>query len=147
MHLTECNHGGRFSKNPVTYRARKAILETMIRLPWKAALLICFRNKERQNNCQVSKIETCSYLQMQWDLCYPKSFEKQAPEHISMAHFRVSVCLGFKASPGAQMRCVFQCKTKSLSFEWFCTKTRFQPKANSNSELAYYLCSDKSVDL
>ena len=25
--------GGRFSKDPVTYRARKAILETMIRLP------------------------------------------------------------------------------------------------------------------
>ena len=53
--------GGRFSKDPVTYRARKAILETMIRLPWKAALLICFRYKERQNNCQVSKLETCSY--------------------------------------------------------------------------------------
>ena len=53
--------GGRFSKDPVTYRARKAILETMIRLPWKAALLICFRHKERQNNCQVSKLETCSY--------------------------------------------------------------------------------------
>ena len=53
--------GGRFSKDPVTYRARKAILETMIRLPWKAALLICFRYKERQNNCQVSKHETCSY--------------------------------------------------------------------------------------
>ena len=53
--------GGRFSKDPVTYRARKAILETMIRLPSKATLLICFRYKERQNNCQVSKLETCSY--------------------------------------------------------------------------------------
>ena len=33
----------------------------MTRLPWKAVLLICFRYKERQNNCQVSKLETCSY--------------------------------------------------------------------------------------
>ena len=46
---------------PVTCRVRKAILETMIRLPWKAALLTCFRYKEMQNNCQVSKLETCSY--------------------------------------------------------------------------------------
>ena len=53
--------GGRFSKDPVTYRARKAILETIIHLPVKAALLICFRYKERQNNCHVSKLETCSY--------------------------------------------------------------------------------------
>ena len=34
------HRGGHFSKVPVTYRARKEILETMIRLPWKAALLI-----------------------------------------------------------------------------------------------------------
>ena len=53
--------GGRFSKDPVTYRARKAILETMIRLPWKAALLICFRYKEMQNTLQVSKLEICTY--------------------------------------------------------------------------------------
>ena len=55
------NPGGRFSEDPVTYRARKAILETMIHLPWKAALLIFFRCKEKQNNCQVSKLETGSY--------------------------------------------------------------------------------------
>ena len=34
---------GRFSKDPVTYRARKVILKTMIHSPWKPALLICFR--------------------------------------------------------------------------------------------------------
>ena len=41
----DCNKrpGGRFSKDPVTYRARKVILKPMIRLPWKPALLICFR--------------------------------------------------------------------------------------------------------
>ena len=49
---------GCFSK---LFRAWTAILETMIRLPWKAALLICFRYEERQNNCQVSKLETSSY--------------------------------------------------------------------------------------
>ena len=32
----------RFLKEKVNYRARKAVLETKIRLPWKAALLICF---------------------------------------------------------------------------------------------------------
>ena len=53
--------GGRFSKDPVTCRARKAILETMVRLPWKAALLVCFRYKERQNKWQVSMFETSSY--------------------------------------------------------------------------------------
>ena len=53
--------GGRFSKDPVTYRTRKVILKTMIRLPWKPALLICFRWKNRPNNCKVSKHETCSY--------------------------------------------------------------------------------------
>ena len=39
--------GDHFWKDPVTYRARKAILETMIRLPLKAALLICSGRKER----------------------------------------------------------------------------------------------------
>jgi len=58
--LEKTSPGGRFSKDPVTYRARKSILETVIRLPWKAALLLCFGYKERQNNCQVSKLETCS---------------------------------------------------------------------------------------
>ena len=53
--------GGRFTKHPVTYRARKVILETMIRLSWKAALLICLRWKKEQNSCQFSKHETCSY--------------------------------------------------------------------------------------
>ena len=52
---------GPFSKDPVTYRARKAILATMIRLSWQAALLMCSRYKERQNNCQVSKLKTRSY--------------------------------------------------------------------------------------
>ena len=49
--------GGCFSKDPVTYQARKAILEIMIHLPWKSAVLMYFRCKERQINCQVSKFE------------------------------------------------------------------------------------------
>ena len=53
--------GSRFSKDPVTYRARKVILEIILRLSWKVALLICLRWKKEQNNCQVSKHETCSY--------------------------------------------------------------------------------------
>ena len=53
--------GGPFSKDLVTYPAWKATLVTMIHLLWESALLICFRYKERQNNCQVSKLETCSH--------------------------------------------------------------------------------------
>ena len=57
-----------------------------------------------------------------------------------IAHFRVAVCLGFKASPGAQpglveMSGVFSCKSILLSLEWFSTKTRSEPEANSNSEM------------
>ena len=60
--LSDCCHPwGPFLERPGNLSARKAILETMIRLPWRAALLKCFRYKERQNNCQVSKLETCSY--------------------------------------------------------------------------------------
>ena len=32
-----------------------------LKLSWKAALLICLRWKKGQNNCQVSKHQTCSY--------------------------------------------------------------------------------------
>ena len=54
--------GGCFSKTePVAYRARKEILETVIRLPRKVAFLICFRYRKRQNNCHVSEFETCCY--------------------------------------------------------------------------------------
>ena len=52
--------GGRFSKDPVTYRARNTILETMTRLPSKASILISFRYNETQNNSHFSKVETCS---------------------------------------------------------------------------------------
>ena len=38
-----------------------------------------------------------------------------------------------------QMSVVFSCKSNSLSFEWLSTKTRFEPGANSNSEMAYCL--------
>ena len=33
----------------------------LIHLPWKAALLICFIYKERQNTCQVLTLGMCSY--------------------------------------------------------------------------------------
>ena len=77
--------GDHFWKDPVTYRARKAILEIMIRLPWKAALLICSGRKERQNNCQVPKLERCSYCRIQRDLCHPKrfgTFKKRTSAHL-----------------------------------------------------------------
>jgi len=42
----------RHSKHPVTYRARQAIIATIIRLPWKTfALLTRYRYKAKRNNC------------------------------------------------------------------------------------------------
>ena len=54
--------GGHFSKDPVTYWAQKAILETMICFCEK--LLFWYFSDEKKskiNNCQVSKLETRSY--------------------------------------------------------------------------------------
>ena len=66
--------GGRFSKGPLTWRVRKAILETMVHWQWKAALLLFFRYKERQNNCQVFKVWNVFLLKIQRKLCDPKLF-------------------------------------------------------------------------
>ena len=68
-----------------------------------------------------------------------------------IAHFRVAVCLGFKASPVAQpglveMGGVFSCKSNLLSLEWFSTKTRFEPEANSNSEMASFISGHIVLD-
>ena len=56
------NSLGLFLKRPCNFQARKAIHETMTRLPWKAALLICSGCKERQNNCQFSRLERRSLI-------------------------------------------------------------------------------------
>ena len=51
-----------FLEKTGNFSGPKSKSDTMIRLPWKAVLLlICFRYEERQNNCQVSKLETSSY--------------------------------------------------------------------------------------
>lgn len=65
--------GGLFWKDPVPYQAGKSILETMIPLLWKAALLIFFWYNEKQNNWQVSNFEMLSYWR------YKGIFEKWAP--------------------------------------------------------------------
>ena len=40
--------GARFSKVPITFRARKAICETANRLFWKAGILTCFKGKQKE---------------------------------------------------------------------------------------------------
>ena len=45
--------GTRFSKAPITFRARKAICETANRLLWKADLLTCFKGNKKKNDCEV----------------------------------------------------------------------------------------------
>ena len=68
-----------------------------------------------------------------------------------IAHFRVAVCLGFKESLGAQpglveMSGVLKCKSNSLSLECFSTKTRFEPEANSISEMASFISGHIVLD-
>ena len=71
---------------------------------------------------------------------------------MSIGHFRVAGCLGFKASLGANSVCVLflYCFWKMLSlicirirnsfpFELLCTRTRFESEACSNSEKDYSL--------
>ena len=64
-----------------------------------------------------------------------------------IAHFRVLVCLCVKTSRSAKpffWKCVsatnsLSCKSKSFSYEKYCTKTRFETEANQNSEMGYYI--------
>ena len=44
-----------------------------------------------------------------------------------------------------EMSGVFSCKVNSLSFEWLCTRTRFEPEANSNSEMGYSVLAKRSL--
>ena len=54
--------GGRFSKVPKTFRARKAIRKTTTCLFCKAGLFICSsKGNKNQNNCKVSCLETPSF--------------------------------------------------------------------------------------
>ena len=43
----------RFSKVPVSFRARKAIYEAGNCLFWKADLLTCFQGNKKKNYCKV----------------------------------------------------------------------------------------------
>ena len=53
--------GARFSKVPNFFRARKAIRKTPTRLFGKAALFICCKGNNNENNCKVSCLETPSF--------------------------------------------------------------------------------------
>ena len=50
--------GGRFSKVPKAFRARKAIHKTPTRLFCEAGLFICCKGNKNLNNCKVSCLET-----------------------------------------------------------------------------------------
>ena len=51
----------RFSKDPKTLRARKAIRNIMICFFYKAGLFICCKGNKNKNNCKVSCLETPSF--------------------------------------------------------------------------------------
>ena len=57
----------------------------------------------------------------------------------SIGHFRVTLCLCFKTSPDAQgfLTRSFSCKSNSFQHGWFCTRTRFETKRNSNLIMVY----------
>ena len=62
-----------------------------------------------------------------------------------MGHFRVLTCFCFKTSPCTKrflwkwvwFAWKWTSRWNKFSYEWFCTKTRFDNEANGNSELAY----------
>ena len=54
--------GARFSKDPKTFRARKATYENAIRLFWKADLLRRLLDNKKQNNCEVRRLKTSRFL-------------------------------------------------------------------------------------
>ena len=53
--------GGRFSKVPKTFRARKAIRKTPTCLSCNAGLFICCKGNKNKSNCEVSCLETPSF--------------------------------------------------------------------------------------
>ena len=62
-----------------------------------------------------------------------------------IGHFRVPLCLCFKASPSVKsflwkwlwFAWDWNCMQNSFSYERFCTWTRFETEAQENSEMAY----------
>ena len=53
--------GGRFSKVPKTFRARKAIRKTPTCLSCNAGFFICCKGNKNKSNCEVSCLETPSF--------------------------------------------------------------------------------------
>ena len=53
--------GGRFSKVPKTFRARKAIRKTPTCLSCNAGIFICCKGNKNKSNCEVSCLETPSF--------------------------------------------------------------------------------------
>ena len=53
--------GGRFSKVPKTFRARKAFRKTPTCLSCNAGLFICCKGNKNKSNCEVSCLETPSF--------------------------------------------------------------------------------------
>ena len=84
------------------------------------------------SNFQTSKLVFCMYNKLRL--------------HAAIGHFRVPLCLCFKASLSAKpflwKWLLFSrkrnCVQNSFSYERFCTYTRFETEAQENSEMAYF---------
>ena len=62
-----------------------------------------------------------------------------------LGHFRITFSLFLKASLGAHHEISFTCKSNSFSYEWLCTRPRFDREALGNSEMVY-LCHEKGLE-
>ena len=62
---------------------------------------------------------------------------------LKIGHFRITFSLYLKASLGAHLsyenEISFTCKLNSFSYEWLCTRPRFEREALGNSEMVYSL--------
>ena len=64
-------------------------------------------------------------------------------QHQAIGHFRIVLCLFFKARLGQNLSCenefYLHVNENSFSYERLCTKTRFEKEVQDNSEMDYLL--------
>jgi len=96
--------GARLSKVPKTFRARKAICETVNRLFWKADLSIWSQGNKKQNGCEVWRLKSSPFLRYKGNCDTPKQpvkfldFRQTDPWSLSTLALNANApCYGVKA--------------------------------------------------
>ena len=115
----------------------------------RCQLLLVFTYKlwiaRAESHYVAAKEETVTYLfylqeNMELRFDYEQA-RKENPRLKVIGHFRITFSLFLKASLGAHLSyenvISFTCKLNSFSYEWLCTRPRFEREALGNSEIVY----------